>query len=369
MKVLFDHQIFSLQIYGGISRYFYELMKNFDGDDELKYELSLRYSNNYYLKRLNICSYRPFFEKFPLRGKRRILCFLNQKISKKIISEHNYDIFHPTYYNPYFLDCIEKKPFVLTIHDLNYEIFANDFPKREKTSAYIKMLATKAAKIIAMSENTKKDIVRIYNIDESKIVVIYHAGSNFITTNARNENAKLMFPKKYLLFVGKRERYKNFINFINAVYLLLKNDRNLNVVCAGGGNFNRFEQDFLKSLSLQNRVFQFNVNDEELMILYINARAFVFPSLNEGFGIPILEAFACKCPAIISNASCFPEVANDAAEYFDPLSIESMRRAIANVLTNNDRREELIRKGMERVKEFSWQKTAQRTKEVYQSIV
>jgi len=369
MKILFDHQIFSTQIYGGVSRYFYELMKNFENDNEIEYELSLRYSNNLYLRGLRNVACKSFFEDFTFRGKYRILNFLNKKISKKFISKGNYDIFHPTYYNPYFFNFLNNKPFVLTIHDMIQEIFPENFSNKDKISEYKKILASKASKIIAVSQNTKNDIIKFYSIDEAKIDVVYHGSFSPITNDIRNENIKFKLPEKFILFVGNRGGYKNFTNFMKSVSLLLKNDQNLFVVCAGGGNFNKYEQDLLKNLSLQERVFQFSVDDEELWILYKNALVFVFPSLYEGFGLPILEAFACKCPIVVSNSSCFPEIAGEAAEYFDPLSTESMKSSIEKVVYNNNIRMELIKRGINRVRGFSWQKTAEKTKEVYQSLV
>ena len=151
--------------------------------------------------------------------------------------------------------------------------------------------------------------------------------------------------------------------------MLLNNNQDLFLVCVGGGNFDEDEQNLLKSLSIQKKVLRFDVNDGKLGYLYKNALAFVFPSLYEGFGLPIVEAFACKCPVVLNNASCFPELAADSAEYFDPSSIESMRKAIEKVINNYKLRQKLIKRGLERVKDFSWEKTAKKTKKVYQSVI
>jgi len=125
----------------------------------------------------------------------------------------------------------------------------------------------------------------------------------------------------------------------------------------------------LEKLNVLHKVHHIKINDISMKILYKNAQAFVFPSLYEGFGLPILEAFSCGCPAILSNSSSLPEVGGDAAIYFDPVDEESLIYAVETVLFNEKYRQELIRKGYERLKQFSWEKGAVATKNVYYSLV
>jgi len=367
VKVLYDHQIFTSQIYGGISRYFCELLKNSKNDDEIEYKLSLKYSNNYHLKELNHLPYKTFFENYSFRGKYRLLNILNRKVSKKYISKGDYDIFHPTYYDPYFLDYIGRKPFVLTIHDMIHEIYPEMFSSKDKISKRKKTLSQKAIKIIAISENTKRDIIKFLGISENKIEVIYHGNS--FNINKVDKTTKIMIPKKYILFVGNRGGYKNFELFIEAISPILDEDVKLNVVCAGGGKFNDLEIEKLINLKIKDKVFYYSGSDSVLAYLYGKAIAFVFPSLYEGFGIPILESFACRCPVICSKTSSLPEVAGDAAIYFDPTDKLSMLNSIQKVIYNDELRKQLINKGTERVKEFTWEKTAKKTKVLYEDIL
>lgn len=367
MKVLYDHQIFTNQIYGGISRYFFELMQNFKNGNKIKYELSLKYSNNYYLKKLNNLSYKTFLEYYSFRGKYRLLNILNKKVSKEYISKGDYDIFHPTYYDPYFLDYLGRKPFVLTIYDMIHEIYPEMFSSKGKTLERKKNLAQKATKIIAISENTKKGIIKFLGIGENKIEVIYLGNSFNIYKDDKTIN--IMTPEKYILFVGSRRGYKNFELFIEAISPLLNNDVKLNVVCVGGGKFNDMEIEKLKNLKIKDKVFYYSGNDNVLVYLYQKAVAFVFPSLYEGFGIPLLESFACGCPVICSRTSSLPEVAGDAAMYFDPKSKVSVLSSIQKVIYDNNLRSQLINKGYQRVKEFTWEKTAKKTKKLYEDIL
>lgn len=367
MKVLYDHQIFSNQVYGGISRYFYELMTHLSKCRE-DFELSLRYSNNLYIKNSSFIKNNTFFEQVHFRGKHRLLNLINKPCSVKKLKNRDFDIFHPTYYDPYFLDYIGNKPFVLTIHDMVHEIFPTMFPLRDKTPEWKKILVSRATKIIAVSESTKRDIIKLYGIDDQKIEVIYHGNS--INVGPYTEVSNIKLPEKYLLFVGDRHIYKNFGNFIKSVSPELKINKTLNIVCGGGKKFTREETNLFKALNINNQVYHYSiVNDEMMAHLYTKALAFVYPSLYEGFGIPILEAFACGCPVIVSNSSSLPEVARDAAAYFDPYDIVSMNETVRRITHDEDLRKRLKEKGFERLKSFSWEKTAEQTKEVYRGCV
>lgn len=369
MKILYDHQIFANQIYGGVSRYFYELMSAFSKNKAIDFDLSLTYSNNQYLENAHFAAYHPFFRNINFRGKNRILDLINKQESKKMLTEQDFDIFHPTYYNPYFLNSIGNKPFVLTIYDAIHEIYPKIFKIHDKTSQNKKLLARKAAKIIAISKNTKKDIIRLFNIDEKKIEVIYLGNSLGSNIQDKALNSIPNLPQTYVLFVGNRRGYKNFDLFIKAISGILKEDSELCVVCAGGSRFTQSEINTLKELDILRKVFQRPVTDETLARLYKGSIALIFPSLYEGFGIPVLEAFAYGCPVIVSNSSSFPEIAEEAAYYFDPNSELSICQAIKRIINDGELRKSLISKGYEQVKKFSWKKTAMQTKSLYESIL
>ncbi len=365
MKILYDHQIFTQQVYGGISRYFFELMRQFSKVSEVSFQLSLKYSNNRYLENAGFSNHKNFCRNFGFFGRQSIMHFLNEKQSRRFLTKQDFDIFHPTYYRTYFLDYISKKPFVLTIYDMIHELIISKFAPNDRTLNDKKTLAERAVKIISISENTKKDIVKILGIDDEKIKVVHLA-------NSLDPNAICEFNlpiDKYLLFVGDRAGYKNFQSFIKAVEPLLEEDKSLNVISAGGRPFSRRELGFIDELNLQNRLFYFSVTDEQLVFLYKKAIALVFPSKYEGFGIPVLEAFACKCPAILSRASSLPEVGGDAAEYFDPDNQDDIRETIRKVIIDKNKQEELKQKGMIRLEQFSWEKTVKQTLDIYRSIL
>jgi glycosyltransferase involved in cell wall biosynthesis len=289
-----------------------------------------------------------------------------------LLKKQDFDLFHPTYYDPYFQKYLEKKPFVLTVYDMIHELYPEYFSLNDPTKTAKKELIEKADSVIAISNNTKNDIIRFTDVDPDRISVIY-LGNPFEFTGPLSHGKISLeitsFKKPYLLFVGTRSGYKNFKFFISSFTKLLKNHENLHVYCAGGGPFTSDELNRLRELNLLAKVHYVKTNDMIMKYLYENAQAFIFPSLYEGFGLPVLEAFSCGCPVVLSNSSSLSEIAGDAACYIDPDDGDSLIRGIESVLSDKDYHENFIRKGYERLKFFSWEKTARETKRVYDSLV
>jgi glycosyltransferase involved in cell wall biosynthesis len=203
-------------------------------------------------------------------------------------------------------------------------------------------------------------------IPEEKISVIHLGTSWNIVENCELTNESKE-KQNYILFTGARTFYKNFNNFIYAVAPLLAK-YNLQLKCTGKP-FENSESDLLKQQKIFDRTSVQFANEDELKELYANALCFVFPSLYEGFGIPILEAFACGCPLALSNASCFPEIAGNAGIYFEPESVENMREKIESVICSESLRNSLAIKGFERLKAFSWARCAEQTAKVYENCI
>lgn len=359
MKILYDYQTFGNR-FGGISRYHYELSKGLVKNNH-DVRISTLFSENEYLLSDDAFSVISLIGHREFKGRHRvkkILNSINQQKSIRDIEKGDYDIFHPTYYDPYFLKKLHK-PFVLTVHDFVHEKFYPDSDDIKNK----KLLIEKANKIIAISENTKNDILNYYPVEVEKISVIYH-GYNKPVTNDYLQN----IYGNYILFVGKRYGYKNFERFLAAVCLILQEDISLKVICAGTP-FNTEELKLIDYFKISNRVIQISANDQVLYTLYKNALVFVFPSLYEGFGMPILEAFANNCPICISDTSCFPEIAMNAALYFDPYRIESIYGAIKRVVYNAEVRDNLISEGNLRLLDFSWEKTINETLEIYKELI
>lgn len=361
MKVLYDHQIFSLQRYGGITRYFCEIIKETAPPNE--FTLGLSFSDNFYLQK-----YSEFFQKINIvpdgdfRGKyflsKRIYEF-NELCSKYYLSLNKHDLFHPTFYNNYFLK-YNRRPYVITVHDLiNFKFDIPPFFKHKDIRSQMQKVINNANRIITISENTKKDIIDVLDINENKIDVIYHGYDKPAT------NLKTPGSGNYILFVGGRDGYKNFTTCLRAISAILTKESDLNLICVGD-RFNNEELQLIRRLKVEKQVTSVRVDDEALNTLYANARLFIFPSLYEGFGMPILEAFMNNCPVCLSNASCFPEIAGNAAVYFDPESIDSIRDAISRIIYNPDLACKMIVAGKNQLENFSWEKAASQTLRSYE---
>lgn len=363
MNVLYDYQVFNAQEHGGVSRYYHELLKHLHYDSDVSVSCPLFFSNNYYLKHSPVIRPLSLQNKWiPFRKKlSNYLIHKNFLRSKKALLKQQFDIFHPTYEHPYFLEYIDKKPFVFTIHDMTPEL--NNPKTYKQTNKYI--LANKATKLIAVSQDTKNDFVRFYNVNPNNITVVHH-GSSLHPAIAKAPKVKL--PNKYILFVGKRIEGRNFFRFLQAIQKILHNNRELYLVLVGEP-ITKKEEELFESLHISQQIIQLFAYQEELAYLYKNALLFVIPSIFEGFGIPIIEAFSCGCPVAASNKRCLPEVGEDAAIYFDPYEVEDMQDKIKKVIYDKILQKTLRQKGFMRSKDFSWEKTAQETKAVYKSVL
>jgi len=367
MKVLYDHQIFSTQVYGGVSRYFVELIKNFKDSGSVKGDLSVLFTNNYYLRNAKCKQYRTFFPKYNFKGKTKLLDSLNEFYSKQYLRFNTFDVFHPTYYDSYFIRYIGNKPFVLTVYDMIHEKFPEYFSKNDITTQKKKYIANKASKIIAISNSTKMDLINIFNIPEKKIKVVY---LGYLNNQFKDKEYKVIeLPSKFILFVGSRRGYKNFRLFIKSITSILQKENEINVICVGGGKFTKNEVGWFKFLNINGQISQLDVADALLSQIYKKALFFVFPSLYEGFGLPILEAFSNGCPVLCSNTSSLSEVAGDTAMYFNPYDVDSIKNSVRIALDNSEIMNNLKLKAFERLGNFSWENTAKRTQEIYEMVV
>ncbi|QMW05975.1 glycosyltransferase family 4 protein [Spirosoma foliorum] len=368
MKVLFDHQSFTGLPYGGVSRYFFELMRSFAKRSDIDFELSLRLSNNEYLNQASFSNHIRYPRLAHMHNAHRAASVLNRLYSKQRIRSGKFDIFHPTYYHRYFLDSIGSKPFVLTFFDATSERFGDQYPELgEGIYETKKQLLRRADCVICISEFSKQDLLRYFPVDPDKVkVVLLGTTMDEYVAPSKREASPLAAP--YLLYVGKRGLYKNFNGFFRAIQPVLHQHPDLHIICAGGGAFTPNEQALFHAARLSERVHFRPLTDEGLVTLYQHARAFVFPSLNEGFGIPVLEAYSAGCPVVLSDRSSLPEVGADAAIYFDPEDDDSMAHAIERIVTDDALFANLRQKGTERLRDFSCDKTAQQTLEVYQSL-
>ena len=267
------------------------------------------------------------------------------------------------------------KPFIVTVHDLTRMCFP--FAAEgivEKAALKLDALGLKrATHIIAVSTTTKTDLVRYLHIPEAKVSVIY----NGVDRRVFKPTAGKRFDFPYLLYVGSERPRKNLGTLLRA-FAILKAEtgamRRLKLVKVGSaGRTDKFRQATLskmQQLGLENEVvFSDTLSDEDLATYYSSAVALVMPSFYEGFGLPLVEAMACGCPAIAANTSSLPEIAGDAALFFSPDDSAELARLIHRLAAQPALRRHLIEKGFARVKRFSWERAAVETQRVYDTVL
>ena len=358
--VLYDHQAFEMQRFGGISRYFCEIARRL----HMHYDVPVHFSVNYYFTTWRVGKHVIPMPRFIFKHYKKYFMRKNHNRVVQALCEGGNYVFHPTYYDPYFLRYIGRHPYVVTVHDMIHEKFYDMFTDAEIVTWQKRETILHADRIIAISENTKKDIVEILGVNPEKIDVIYHATG----MKPFDGCPRLKLPKYYILYVGDRAPYKNFQRFMEAFARLRRDFPDLHVVCTGKP-LHKSERVPLDYLDIWKYFLQIKASDRDLAELYARAQCFVYPSLYEGFGIPILEAWACHCPVALSRASCFPEIAAEAGCYFNPMSVDSMVEAIASLLRSEDERRRLVAAGDARLKLFSWEKAARATEAVYRRVL
>ena len=371
IRIFYDGTIFDGQKYGGISRYFVELTREMNSIDGCAAYVVAPFYDNAHLSELS--ARREHIGKIlGIRAKERrftgkVRCIGNTVLTQLAVSVLHPTIFHKTYHSDDWPKLPRNTRRVTTIHDLIYEILGDELPETEILKARRQRDLETSDLVICVSENTKKDLLKYYKLDEQKVTVVYH-GSNGLAQSKGQARAR--FDRPYLLYVGKRGSYKNFITLA----LAWNNNRalrdNYALVCFGGGPFDETEYRTYRELGVDlNEVRQVSGGDDTLASLYENAEVFVYPSKLEGFGFPPLEAMSLACPVICASSSCIPEVVGDAGLYFDPDSEEDLATALLNLLENDAMKSELIEKGKQRLAEFTWKKCALDTLSAYRSTL
>lgn len=272
---------------------------------------------------------------------------------------------------------------VVTFQDLAVYKCPDCYPavKKARDKAVFSLMVKKADKIIAVSESTKRDLQDIFKIGEEKISVIHNGiDKRFYEQPPKNAEkflGKYGISKKYILFMGTLEPSKNITRLLEAFSIFKENYKNKfkkfewQLVLAGKrGWLSREYPQIAKDYGLaKNVVFTGYIIGDELVPLFKNAQFFVMPSLYEGFGMTVLEAFATGTPAIISNVSSLPEIAGDAAYFINPMDKEEIADAIMKFATDENWRNSYRDKGLEQAKKFDWEKTARETLGVYNSLM
>jgi glycosyltransferase involved in cell wall biosynthesis len=284
-------------------------------------------------------------------------------------------------HNPltYVRDSRSKTPLIVTFHDLQHHYYPEFFRAREIQSRdrMYRRAALEADTIIADSEYTRQTLLDSYGVSYDRVQVVHlGVGSEYNTAYEQDfllrERSLLGLHKPFLYYPAATWQHKNHANLLQAVSLLSSNHHfDGNLVLTGVAT--SAKDDLLKNIAargLQDRVQILGyLPYDKLPVIYNLARMMVFPSLFEGFGMPVLEAMACGCPVACSNVTSLPEVGGDAVLYFDPLSAEQIADSVMKLWHDDAALLDLRAKGLERARQFSWEKTARETLAVYHRTI
>ena len=365
MKIFLDGTVFSRTRRGGILRTFQELPPRITNiDSSTRFTLYLRRKlKDGELPKSPSVEYlyeRSIYPRRWLFGKYRTQDYLLDRAYLR----NQPDIFHAIY----FTRPLEiRTPYVVSVYDMIDEIYApiQQYPKRWQFVERKRQCIEAADLILTNSQFTTCDLLKYSSVDEKKIVTI-PLGVNPQFFSIQDENRKKSFlakhglAKPYFLYVGARRYNKNFMGLLRA-YARFKCAGDIDLVAVGDDDpFSKEEQTFVNSLALKGTLRHLKiVNEDELALAYNNALALIFPSFYEGFGLPVVEAMACGTPVLASNSSSIPEVAGDAALYFNPYDPDEIRVAMEAVL-HSDMATTLKKTGLERAALFTWDDSSQR---------
>lgn len=369
MQVIVDGIIYNLQASGGISRLFTEVLPRMCEIDESLRVILLTDSNasnnlptHKHIEHKTIPKVNQFLR--PGRLWRPIIPDVRQFVRKLSIGSAHGKLWHTTY----FTKPGEKGvPLIVSVYDMIFERFPELFhgtnTKHFNDLKRRCVLASDA--VLCISETTRGDVMEFYGMKPERVHVIHLAYSPVFRTMRKESRADLPSTEPYFLYVGSRAHYKNFDFLLDSFSRFQQKNMALFVV---GPPWTNEEIDRLEILKLRHRVYLFQEADDDLLCrLYNEAEAFVYPSLYEGFGIPLLEAMACGCPVIASRIPSTVEVAGDCPLYIEPPDQDDMIQAFDLVLAEG-RHSKRVKTGLEHVKRYSWDKTAKATLDIYQSL-
>ncbi|MBD3239425.1 MAG: glycosyltransferase [Chitinivibrionales bacterium] len=365
MRILYDHQFFPILPYSGISRYFYELISRVAAQPDIDASLYMGWHNNKY----DFNSLAPILKWYFSRSRpalpktARLFQVLTNAGLSVFSRLSNPDLYHQTFYWHYLPRYKGRR--VVTVHDMIYFVFPEYDIRSDPVSRSMAKSIESSNGIIADSESTKRDLMRYLGVREEKIRVIYLANS--LVAQA-DEASPVGMP--YVLYVGQRFLWKNFRLLFDVYCSTPAIHRDFALVCFGGAELTEEEKGALTRHGIRSdRLRRFAGSDELLATFYKHASALVYPSQYEGFGLPLLEAMHYGCPVVASNSSSIPEIAGEAAVYFDSDNGDDLRRQLLRCLSDGELSKRLSSMGPEREAQFSWDRCAAETTDFYRTVM
>jgi glycosyltransferase involved in cell wall biosynthesis len=366
MKVLYDHQVFSLQNAGGASRYFFELARYVARESELEAEVWLGMNGTVYpfreldRKRVHVSGLPEWLP--PGRGR----YLVNEIWSRaKALTNGAVDVYHPTTYLR--TPTIKSRRAVATHHDCTYERFPEYFRGAGAIFWARKQMLPSVDAIICVSEACRQDLLRFYNVDPAKTRVIHHGVTALPRSPEAAAGLRRRMRREFLLYVGMRAKFKNFHGLLQAFHDSRLHEE-YDLLVLGASPLCDEETKLIAELGLSEAVVCLpKVSDALLAEAYAAARLFVYPSLNEGFGFPPLEAMSLGCPVLASQVPAVLEVCADAPFYFEPADQDSFTRALLSAVGDEAARARAVARGREVAAAYTWDKCGRETMAVYRA--
>lgn len=365
-RIAFDHQAFCRRPYTGISRYIIRLAEELGRLDGVTTQIFAPWHVNALLNSSSLAKQTARYLPWHPRISRPFIRQVSGIMGRSRLARWQPQLVHETYYQ-----CASSAPpsipVVLTVHDMIHERFPGQFAFHEQTLKAKARAIARADILICGSLATANDLRHYFPETEQRIRIVPY-GVDQPKVGPVGMRSKAAEPS-FLLYVGERRGYKNFDKVLAAFASSGQLRRNWQLICCGGGAFSSHERRTLSKLGLLDAVHQLTPSDASLDQLYRSATALLYPSLCEGFGLPLLEAMARGCPVLASNVNALREVAGDAARFFEPTDHHAIRDAI-EWLTNAPAEAQRLRAaGLRRVRHFSWSRCARGTLACYREIM
>jgi glycosyltransferase involved in cell wall biosynthesis len=369
LRVIFDDEIFTAQLHGGVSRAFTELSEALAAEPGVAPMLPFPLTANRHLAGSPVFHGRVLGDGRRIPGLRRLMRPINRRAVAAALARGQADILHATWYDATLADRAADIPLVLTLHDMLPELMpdaivgANGAPHGDKLA-----LLDRARRVVAVSAATALDLCRLTGLPRDAVRVIHHGVSGGLRWQP-SDGRPPDLPDRFLLLVGQRGGYKNFAGIAPSLARLLRCNAGLHVVCAGGGAMRAEELEPFVRFGVARRVRQIEADDRRLAGCYAHAVAFVFPSLYEGFGMPLLEAMINGCPVICSNRGALPEIGAEAAIYFDPAEPDQLIELVEALDRDRPHAAAQISRGLRRAADFSWHRAAAAHAALYRELL
>lgn len=371
ISVLYDHQIFELQRFGGISRIFLELARRLSA----RTDVALSWYRGYHRDRYATGCFRHQLAHYwsmpqiaqlgglrPDRVNRQGLRLFAKTIRDGV------DIYHPSYFDASLTAVVRSRRLAVTVYDMILERLYPEERASRKWREGKARLVGQADVVFAISEQTRRDVIELYGVDPSRVHLAYPASN--ITEVVPVGLPPELAGRPFFLYVGARSKYKNFQVLMSAFARSGRLRSDAQVVCFGGtSSFVEPEQRYLAEHGLSDRFRYLSGDDRVLKSLYLGAQALVYTSRYEGFGLPPLEALEAGCPVVCCPVSSIPEVVGDAALFFEPDDADELAVRLESILDSPTLRGDLRSRGALRAGEFSWDRMAEATLAGYRHIL